>query len=139
MDNDNHNRIIKPTSDEAKKAQFSAALALAVILGQMWREHQTLDTEDKPVEFAISLRSMVPPDQQNSGWDSKPAEKKAFFRAEAMWTQKVNGAEHTFHAHGPAFGAEDLNKGINITAMFRKIVEGVKARQAEIEQEGLKS
>lgn len=129
---ENNSRIIKPSTDEqeaVKKMQHTATISLAIILGQMWQEHKSLDTEDKPVEFAISLRSMPPVNMSGP--------RVAMFRAEAMWQQTGNGEAKVFHAHGPAFGAEELNKGINITAMFRKIVEGVKARQQEIDEQGI--
>lgn len=126
MSNEN-NRIIKPSNDEVeavRKMQHTATISLAVILGQMWIEHKKVDAEDKPVEFAISLRGLVP----DAG-----KEKIAMFRAEAMWMQKVNGEEKVFHAHGPAFGAAELNKGINVSGMFQALAEGVTAKQKEIE------
>jgi hypothetical protein len=63
-DDTNNNRIIPPTSDEEeqmRKMAHTATISLAVILGQMWQEHKTIDTEERPVEFAISLRSLSDP------------------------------------------------------------------------------
>jgi hypothetical protein len=60
-----------------------------------------------------------------------PPKRIAFFRAEAMWVQ----ANKTYHAHGPAFTAEELNKGVNVTMMFRSIVDGIRDKQKQIEQE----
>lgn len=124
------NRMITANSDEqeaVKKLQHTATISLAIILGQMWQEHKTVDHPDRPVEFAISLRSLVPEGK---------TEAMAHFRAEAMWQQTVNGEAKVFHAHGPAFSAEDLNKGVNITAVFRKLAEGIKQRQQEIDEQG---
>lgn len=128
MNENNHDRkIIPPSADEVaaiRKMQHTATISLAVILGQMWIEHKKIDSDDKPVEFALSLRGMAPEGGK---------EKIAIFRAEAMWMQKVNGEEKVFHAHGPAFGAVQLNEGVNLTAMFRSLAEGVTRKQKEIE------
>lgn len=122
-------KIITPSAEEVeamKKMAHSATLSLAIVLGQMWAEHKRVDAEERPVEFAISLRGMA-----------KEGEKEpvAMFRAEAMWLQKVNGDDKVFHAHGPAFGATQLNEGVNITAMFRALGEGVAAQQKKIEEQ----
>jgi len=132
-----NNRIIKPSADEIaaqKKMQHTATLSLSIILGQMAQELKSVDSDDKPVEFAMTLRRI--PDPKHDPGLMIAAKKIFFFRAEAMWVQKVNGQEQSFHAHGPAFSAEDLNKGVNITAVFRKIVEGIRSKQAEIEEQG---
>lgn len=210
--NNSDGKIITPSAEEIermKKMAHSATLSLAIVLGQMWVEHKRIDADDKPVEFAISLRSGEPGPDPMAGLEAsgpgasqppKP-ERIAMFRAEAMWLQKVRSGisggamkfgtgksahagglgqcavcgedflnkesnlvdaghaynwnaetvfchprcwenhtkgelvEKVFHAHGPVFGAEQLNQGVNITMMFRALGEGVQARQKQIEEE----